>query len=475
MPYGTDLSKLKAGFTTNAVSVTVGSVEQVSGVTENDFRNPVTYRLQSGLNYNDWTVNVTAATPGGKDESLKFTSFTIPGEGGMVGTDGNTMYIAVKAGTSLSALVPTFTTNADKVTVGSAEQTSGETANNFSNDVLYRLETATGYNEITVKTFQFGLPALFVNTPVATSSITKDDWVGGTTAVIFDSATGEVDLLGAKDDAEDKAVNQFKGRGNSTWGYAKKPYTIKLDKKESILGMPKDKRWNLLANWMDRTDMRNDIAFQLARVSPGLDWTPRGKHVELVLNWKHNGNYYLCEHIKIAEDRVNITAYDEKKPAPANEIGYLFELDTYFDEANKFRSSYMYKDSELADDSKIHAGPCWDYDYDTFTPGRSKSWVIKEGIWYKYLFKDPAFKARLKEKWNAQKSDYSAIASTYIDQLASQISSSVAVDKKMWPLSAHEAGKVNGDQNMSFDDAVKRMKTSLKTKIDFMNTAINNM
>ena len=543
MPYGTDLSKLIACYSTNADSVWIGSEEQNSGVSVNDFRNPVVYRLKTETGFFDWTVKVTTSEPGGKDESLRFTSFNIPGEGGMVGKDLNTIYIAVKDGTSLGSLVPTFTTNAEKVYVGTAEQTSGITANNFSRDVVYKFESDSGTNEITVKTFQFSLPALFISTQIPTSAINKENWAGGATAVLFDSMTGSIDILGVDDSAENIAVNEIKGRGNSTWGYPKKPYTIKLDKKESILGMPKDKRWNLLANWMDRTDMRNDIALELARRSPGLAWSSKGQFVEFVLNGKHNGNYYLCEHIKIAKDRVNITGYDEDEPAAPNEIGYLFELDTYFDEANKFRSaalnlpvnvkdpdvegfdltyiagwfnaletkitsvniaatnykdyldidsfidwylvhemtsiwepnhpksSYMYKDAESAADNKIHAGPCWDFDYDTFTPGKANSWIIKDAIWYKYLFKDPAFVARLKEKWNAQKSLYDDVAASYIDEMASKIKTSVSVDKGLWPCTS----TVNGDEKMEFSDAVNRIKTSLQNKIAFMNTAIGKM
>ena len=541
MPFGTDLTQLTASYSTNALQVLVGSKEQSSGVTINDFSQPVTYRLKSSFGYNDWTVTVTLGPEPGKDPSLKFTSFTVQG-GGMVSSDGNTIMVAVKSGTNLTSLVPTFTTNADKVYVKTKEQVSGVTANDFSGNVVYKLESEAGINEITVRTIQLGLPALFIKTSAPASTITKDDWMGGTSAVLFDSGTGTVDILGAADDAESIAVNEIKGRGNTTWNYPKKPYTIKLAKKESILGMPKDKRWNLLANWMDRTNMRNDIAFQLARVSPGLDWTPNGRYVELFMNGEHKGNYYLCEHIKISKDRVNITGYDEEAPAPANEIGYLFELDTYFDEANRFRSSlnlpvnvkdpdaegfdltyisgwfnalesklksanmastdykdyldidsfvdwflvhemtsiwepnhpkssYMYKNSELAADNKIHAGPCWDFDYDTFTPGKTNAWIIKDAIWYKYLFKDPAFVSRLKQKWAAQKSAYSNVAANYIDSVASMIRASVSVDKKMWPCTS----TVNGDEQLGFSDAVARVKQSLQAKITFMDNAIKSL
>ena len=39
---------------------------------------------------------------------------------------------------------------------------------------------------------------------------------------------------------------QICGRGHSSWKGAKKPYKIKLGKKTSLLGMPKNKHWALL-------------------------------------------------------------------------------------------------------------------------------------------------------------------------------------------------------------------------------------
>lgn len=39
---------------------------------------------------------------------------------------------------------------------------------------------------------------------------------------------------------------KVKGRGNSSWGYDKKPYSIKLDEKASLLDIPKTKNMQLL-------------------------------------------------------------------------------------------------------------------------------------------------------------------------------------------------------------------------------------
>ena len=141
---------------------------------------------------------------------------------------------------------------------------------------------------------------------------------------------------------------QIKGRGNATWKYNKRPYALKLLKKNEVFGMPKHKRWVLLANWKDRTLLRNDAAFWLSRQS-GLPYTVRGMFVELEFNGEHRGNYYLCEQIKPDANRVNIKEWSPKDSVITG--GFLMEIDNNYDEANKFKSSqynlkYMFKDPD---------------------------------------------------------------------------------------------------------------------------------
>ena len=240
---------------------------------------------------------------------------------------------------SVTDLVANFRCNGYKVTVNGVEQKSGNTKNDFSSPIVYRVEDKEGnYSEYTVTVCYSGLPVVFVNTPNSVAITSKEEWTSGTTIKIV-NPNGSVAYEG---------TSGFRGRGNSTWNYPKKPYAIKLDKKASILGMPKHKRWVLLANWMDRTLMRNRVAFKLGECTQ-MAYTPRGEYVELVLNGKHLGNYFLCEQIKVDENRVNIAEIDAESEDVTG--GYLLELDMYFDEAFKFKSSvknlpYMFKDPD---------------------------------------------------------------------------------------------------------------------------------
>ena len=136
-----------------------------------------------------------------------------------------------------------------------------------------------------------------------------------------------------------EVLTQIKGRGNATWQHDKKPYALKFASKSKVLDMPSHKRWVLLGNWSDRTLLRNDATFWLSKRS-GLPYTTNGQFVELEFNGEHRGIYYLCEQIKIDKNRVNITELDKDGFADLSG-GYLMEIDSYFDEMNKFRSEYF--------------------------------------------------------------------------------------------------------------------------------------
>ena len=65
----------------------------------------------------------------------------------------------------------------------------------------------------------------------------------------------------------------------------------------------------LLANFRDRTLVRNQVAYDVGAGLDGLDWTPRGTFVELFLNGKYKGSYQISESIKIDKNRINIDKY----------------------------------------------------------------------------------------------------------------------------------------------------------------------
>ena len=122
----------------------------------------------------------------------------------------------------------------------------------------------------------------------------------------------------------------IRGRGNTTWYMPKKPYRIDFPNKTSLFGLPKAKKWILLANYQDPTLLMNDVAFQLGRIF-GLEFNQSSIHVELFLNGTYRGNYQLTEQKEVGEGRVDIDT----------DGGFMVELDAYFDEDYKFRTTHL--------------------------------------------------------------------------------------------------------------------------------------
>ncbi len=164
-------------------------------------------------------------------------------------------------------------------------------------------------------------------------------------------------------------------RGNSTQKLPKKPFAIKLTAKKSILGMPSHKRWCLLANWLDRSKIRNLTGFAVARmtteawkneqIDEGITWTPSGCSVELVINGHHVGNYLLCEQIKIGSKRLNIKdCYEDLSldglDCSFKNCGFLVEFDVMQDETYKGITkrgiTWQLKDDLLADGYSTQIG-----------------------------------------------------------------------------------------------------------------------
>ena len=118
----------------------------------------------------------------------------------------------------------------------------------------------------------------------------------------------------------------IRGRGNSTWGMPKKPYRLKLDTKESLLGLSAEKDWVLLQNYIDPSLMSNAVAMKTGQLLE-MPFTHHIIPVDVTLNGEYIGSYTFTEHKEVEESRINV-----------GEGGWLIELDTYFDEDYKFYS-----------------------------------------------------------------------------------------------------------------------------------------
>ena len=286
-----------------------------------------------------------------------------------------------------------------------------------------------------------------------------------------------------------------RGRGNTTWSWPKKPYLVKMENKTSMLGMPAHKRWVLLANFMDRTMMRNLVSMKVASLT-SLAWTPRCVPVELVLNGKHVGNYLLIEQVRVDKERVNIS----------KDTGYLLELDFHYDNEFQWKDhgipfAVKYPDPDdltpeqktyikkyISDISgviygksyadpvngyaawldvdsfvdywivyevmgnhelgnpgsvffhtdatrKLTAGPCWDFDWGVLSyntsPHAKTGFVNRHAIWYDRLFSDPVFAAKVRERFIDLLPALQTIPA-YIDECEELLQKSAELNFQMW-------------------------------------------
>lgn len=378
------------------------------------------------------------------------------------------------------------------------------------------------------------MPVIYIVTEAPV--VDKENWV---------AATISIDGGNRFDDMAATALS-IRGRGNSTWNWEKKPYALKFAKKQSVFGFPKHKRWCLIANYMDRTHLRNRIAYHIGAASR-LDYTTRNEFAELYLNGEYQGCYLLTEQIKVDPARVDVSETD----------GFLLEFDTYYDEEVRFRTEYShipvnvkspdaeymtserlaalkdylnsadaavgalrdgkagrspfdYIDREsmidfwiifelMANHEMLHpksvyfhkegagkliAGPIWDFDFETLPDHRRTGWICyraeynpsvgymewaKHNWWNVLLQHDVEFRRDVKRRWQEWK-PFLATVPAFILSERDAIAAAVARDNVRWP--QIHAGNENGDLQLSFDDAVVRLESVYRARLDWLDREI---
>ena len=385
-----------------------------------------------------------------------------------------------------------------------------------------------------------GLPTVYVNTQNGVGIYSKTEYV---------SAQMSIKGVVPKDNLQPVACS-IRGRGNTTWSWPKKPYLVKLDEKESIFGLPKHKRWVLLANFLDRTLMRNLVSMKVASFMTNMAWNPHCQPVELVLNGEHMGSYLLIEQVRVDNDRVNITEMtNADNSGNAVTGGYLLELDFHYDNEFQWKDhnipfAVKYPDpQDLTSQQKSYiknyiaevanviygssfadpvngyakyldvnsfidywivfevmtnhelgnpgsvmfhkdrgglltAGPCWDFDWGVlsfYTSNGETGLVNKHAIWYDRLFKDDAFKAKVKARFNELLPQLETIPA-YMEECRALLSESAKLNFAMWnpaeDASMNGGNIINGDENLSFDAAVDRLKSNYKKHLQVIQSKL---
>ena len=169
------------------------------------------------------------------------------------------------------------------------------------------------------------LPTIFIDTENGVAITSKEDYVDAV-----------VTVRGAANDEDNitEVAAEIKGRGNSTWKMAKKPYRLKFKEKINFLGNDaKEKNWVLLANYADKSLLRNALASETARALFDFEFTPSVTFVDVVLNGENIGSYLLTDQVEVKKKRVSVMeqSTDVEYGDPEITGGYLIEVDGFAD------------------------------------------------------------------------------------------------------------------------------------------------
>lgn len=285
-------------------------------------------------------------------------------------------------------LIPSFELDCEQATVGAVVQTSGKDKHDFSKSVNYEVKMNDGtYRTFTVKMSipkVPKLPVIRINTENAYPILDKKNYIPGTVVIedpdgaYWDTPRLEVKIV----------ENGVRGRGNSTWDMPKKPYKIKFDEKISIFGLGEDKEWVLLANYADKTLLRNVVAMKLSEIV-GMEWTPSMLPVEVYLNDEYMGCYTFSEHKKVSKYRVDLDIVGESDNSGDAVTGdYYMEIEQNLDETTCFRTSIcgipmMFSDPEVPTAAQYDYIVGYFYDAESALMG--SNFTDPENGWQKYI------------------------------------------------------------------------------------------
>jgi hypothetical protein len=305
------------------------------------------------------------------------------------------------------------------------------------------------------------LPVVRLTTDGGKAVVSKEDYLAGHVSI--------------SDGLE--AAMTIKGHGNSSWNWPKKPYKVKLEDKTSLLGMPASKSWILLANYIDRSLLRNRVAFFLSDQLKHAD-TPPSAFVETFLNGEYIGVYQLTQEIKAHTDflleiepatddhvyvhtasGVQLAVREPDPPSDEQAQAITTRLQAMEDalgsdaqaqqldedaaitwywvnelmrniDADLSRSVYLTQNK----DGPITFGPVWDFDvssgnFDQLPGASPEGYHVRNASWYAKMFAVPAFAEKAKAKW--QTIDLAPVLA-FIDAQAASLALGQANNFQRW-------------------------------------------
>jgi subtilisin-like proprotein convertase family protein len=184
------------------------------------------------------------------------------------------------------------------------------------------------------------LPIVIINT--GGNPIPDEPKISGTMGIIYNG-------VGATNHVTD-TPNNYNGnigielRGAYSQSLPQKPYAIETrdalnaELNVSLLGMPAEHDWVLIANYNDKSFMRNTLAYKLFDEMG--HYSTRSQYCEVIVNGSYQGIYMLMENIKRDNNRVDIAKLDTMENTGINVTGGYILKNDYWDGSNSWLLNY---------------------------------------------------------------------------------------------------------------------------------------
>lgn len=431
-------------------------------------------------------------------------------------------------------LIPRFSFQGKNLTIGGKAVESGVTSIDFGKPQKLTVTSDLLSKDYTVYVYSYtGLPMVWLTTNNR-ENISVSDLVYEAKLKIVENARtrGAGDVIEAN--ARLKAVGPLswvssKLDGSSQMG--KNNYRFTINAAYSVLGDPMNTTWELLSNAKDATMLHTQTGFHLGRIS-NLHFTPHFHFADLMLNERYFGTYLLGESIDYTNNRTGVESNGFIVKIDASNGRTYFKTDnleqpvtivspTVFsgDDDYQFISNYVrsaesalfgsnftdategwqryldmdsfvdwYLINEIAKnldgdfsaecymnmkrDGKLRMGPLWKMER-SFGYGDSSTsgFVIKNVKWYNRLFQDPAFVAKVKERFTYFYNHKNDILKE-IDADVSYLRNAIPENNNKWEVFS---GSSADDVRKKYQKEVASMKSWIEKRMDWLNDEISKL
>jgi len=325
----------------------------------------------------------------------------------------------------------------------------------------------------------------------------------------------------------------IRARGNTSFSAMPKcSYKLKFNQKQTLFGLPKDKEWALIANFADKTHLKNFITYKLANWL-GDEYSPRTQFVELYLNRSYLGLYLLTETPKVDKNRINIpktnnnflleigpTQKDGKKyfeqdnrlfeicyPKDVDESGFALITDhiknwsSYLDRGNfhsedsistwldidDFIRYYWIQEFTKNLDAAFHRsifftweqggiikmGPVWDFDqgYGNWNYKDWQGpdgWPIRSEGWSAKILRDAQIKNRADNYWKEHRNFFATVPDS-ISKYAQTIQNYANNDFKRWPILESTENEFHKEAYNSYQEAIDSLNSWIVQRLQWIN------